>query len=335
MSRTDGAGTQAAVNADDWPLTNNDGNKATVNTYEIPNVDDRIKVIVDTDIGTDPDDGLALAYLALHPRCNLLGVTIVTGDVQKRAAVAQVLLRACGPKAAEIPIHCGRRDPILEGEGQPHCQQYSDIQKEAHVLNRLENTAVDFMRRTIHENLNEVVLLTIGPLSNLGLLFALEPEIASATRGVVSMAGKFLPAGDRHKEWNISVDRTAAGMVLGARRPSHRFVGLDVTRQVMWTKDDYLKFEGRVQGPLKPVLHKLSRWWLGIKPRMTFHDPLAAAVIFEPDLCKWKSGRVVIDPRNAMVTFTESEGGPDLIASEVDADAFFKHYLEILKDVLK
>ncbi|KAK8035615.1 hypothetical protein PG993_010610 [Apiospora rasikravindrae] len=335
MASTDGVGTRATVNTDDWPLTNNDGNKATVDAFEKPKVDDRIKVIVDTDIGTDPDDGLTLVYLALHPRCNLLGVTIVTGDVQKRAAVAQVLLRALGPKAAEIPIYCGRRDPILEGEGQKECQQYSDIQKEDHVLNRLENTAVDFMRRTIHENLNEVVLLTIGPLSNLGLLLALEPEIASATRGVVSMGGKFLPAGDPHKEWNIAVDRTAAGMVLAARRPNHRFVGLDVTRQVMWTKDEYLKFEDQVQGPLKPVLQKLSRWWLSIKPRMTFHDPLAAAVIFEPDLCKWKSGRVVVNPRNAMVTFTESEGGPDMIASEVDADAFFKHYLYILKDVLE
>lgn len=328
MASTDGGGTQPTVKTKiDGSSTNNDHNKATV--------DDRIKVIVDTDIGTDPDDGLALAYLALHPRCNLLGVTIVTGEVQERAAVAQVLLRACGPKAAEIPIHCGRRLPILEGEGQKTCQQYPFIQKEEHVLNRLEDSAVDFMRRTIHENLNEVVLLTIGPLSNLGLLFALEPEIASACRGVVSMGGKFFPAGERHREWNIAVDRTAAGIVLQTRRPSHRFVGLDVTRQVVWTEDEYRGFERRVQGKLKPALEKCSAWWLPIKHRMTFHDPLAAAVIFEPELCKWKAGRVGVEARNGMVTFTEYEGGPDLVASEVDAEAFFKHYLSVLKDVLE
>ncbi|KAK8040791.1 inosine/uridine-preferring nucleoside hydrolase [Apiospora phragmitis] len=295
MASTNDGDTQATVKTENvGSPANNDGNKV-INTDGEPNVDDIIKVIVDTDIGTDPDDGLALAYLALQPRCNLLGVTIVTGDVQQRAAVAQVLLRAMGPKAADIPIHCGRRDAILEGEGQKQCQQYSDIQKEDHVLNRLENTAVDFIRRTIHENLNEVVVLTIGPLSNLGLLFALEPEIASATRDV---------------EWNIAVDRTAAGIVLATRRPSHRFVGLDATRQVAWTKEEYLEFEDKVQGELKSVLQKLSRWWMSIKPRMTFHDPLAAAAIFEPGLCKWKSGHVAVDPRNAMVTFTESEGDP-------------------------
>ncbi|KAK8047028.1 hypothetical protein PG996_015092 [Apiospora saccharicola] len=328
MASTDGGGTQATISSEnDGSSIKNHDNKATI--------DDRIKVIVDTDIGTDPDDGLTLAYLALHPRCNLLGVTIVTGEVQQRAAVAQVLLRACGPKAAEIPIHCGRRLPILEGEGQKTCQQYPFIQKEDHVLNRLENSAVDFMRRTIHENLNEVVLLTIGPLSNLGLLFALEPEIASACRGVVSMGGKFFPAGEQHKEWNIAVDRTAAGIVLQTRRPSHCFVGLDVTRQVVWTEDQYLEFECKVQGELKPVLEKCSKWWLDIKHRMTFHDPLAAAVIFAPELCKWKAGRIEVVPRNGLVTFTEYEGGPDQVASEVDADAFFKHYLSILKDVLE
>ncbi|KAK8856884.1 nucleoside hydrolase [Apiospora arundinis] len=298
--------------------------------------DDRIKVIVDTDIGTDPDDGLALAYLVLHPRCNLLGVTIVTDDVQKRAAVASVLLRALGPEAAKIPIHCGRRAPLLEGEGQKDCQQYPFIQKKGDVLNRPENTAVDFMRKAIHENLNEVVICTIGPLSNLGLLFALDPEIALACRGLVSMGGKFLPEGASNREWNMCVDRTAAGIVVNTRRPSHRFVGLDVTRQVMWTAEEYLAFQDKLQeGSLKTVLDKCSKWWLKLKGRMTFHDPLAAAVIFEPQLCKWVAGRITVDPRNAHTTFAASEGGPDLIASEVDSDAFFKHFLEILKPVME
>ncbi|KAK8112109.1 uncharacterized protein PG998_008566 [Apiospora kogelbergensis] len=317
-STTDDGGAQATAKTGNvGSSTNNkggyaanaeDGKKATVAAVEGEAVDDRIKVIVDTDIGTDPDDGLALAYLALHPRCNLLGVTIVTGDVQQRAAVAAVLLRACGPEAAKIPIYCGRRNPLLEGNGQPNCQQYQYIQKKGDVLNRPENTAVDFIRKSIHENLNEVVLLTIGPLSNLGLLFALDPEIASACRGLVSMGGKFLPAGEPHLEWNIAVDRTAAGMVVNTRRPSHRFVGLDVTRKVAWTKDEYLAFQDEVEGPLKPVLYKLSKWWMSIKDFMTFHDPLAAAVIFEPQLCTWVAGHVKIDPRNAKVTFTESEG---------------------------
>ncbi len=37
------------------------------------------RIILDTDIGTDIDDALCLAYLLAQPRCDLLGITTVTG----------------------------------------------------------------------------------------------------------------------------------------------------------------------------------------------------------------------------------------------------------------
>jgi len=36
------------------------------------------KVLLDTDIGTDVDDAVALAYLLSRPDCELLGITTVT-----------------------------------------------------------------------------------------------------------------------------------------------------------------------------------------------------------------------------------------------------------------
>ena len=43
--------------------------------------DQKVPLILDTDIGTDIDDAVALAYLLGQPRCELLGVTTVTGNV--------------------------------------------------------------------------------------------------------------------------------------------------------------------------------------------------------------------------------------------------------------
>ena len=79
---------------------------------------DRIPVLLDTDIGSDIDDAVALAYLLRQPRCELVGITTVSGDVQKRAALAEVTCRAGGRE--DIPIHCGRRDVLLNGPGQPN-----------------------------------------------------------------------------------------------------------------------------------------------------------------------------------------------------------------------
>ena len=66
---------------------------------------DRIPVLFDTDIGTNVDDALALAYLLKQPRCNLLGVTTVSGPVERRAACAAAVCRAAG--RADVPIRCG------------------------------------------------------------------------------------------------------------------------------------------------------------------------------------------------------------------------------------
>ncbi len=43
----------------------------------MPDDAERLPVLLDTDIGSDIDDAVALAYLLAQPRCELLGVTTV------------------------------------------------------------------------------------------------------------------------------------------------------------------------------------------------------------------------------------------------------------------
>ncbi|KAF3008009.1 hypothetical protein E8E14_000843 [Neopestalotiopsis sp. 37M] len=316
----------------------------------------RTKVVVDTDIGTDPDDCLALAYLALHPDCDLLGVTIVTGDVAKRAVIADLLLRVCG--RSDVPIHLGRREVLLKGDGQPNVQSYEYVepllvakkaaaagdppQQQQVVLQRPENTAVDFLRQTIRDNAGEVVLLTIGPLSNVGTLFALDSELPSLCRDIVSMAGKFFDP-ENPKEWNMLCDETSTGIMLKTPRPRHRFVGLDVTRPCTLQAEQAKQQVYENLGDLGALMETLGDWWLTKKQRFTFHDPLAAAVIFQPDLCTWKQGKVSLDPNtgattfepNTEVTSIEGRDGNDIVAATINPDKFFEHYFAIIKNGLK
>ncbi|KAF7533665.1 hypothetical protein G7054_g6885 [Neopestalotiopsis clavispora] len=294
----------------------------------------RTKVVVDTDIGTDPDDCLALAYLALHPDCDLLGVTIVTGDVAKRAVIADLLLRVCG--RSDVPIHLGRREVLLKGDGQPNVQSYGYVepllvtkkaaaagdppqQQQQVVLQRPENTAVDFLRQTIRDNAGEVVLLTIGPLSNVGTLFALDPELPSLCKDIVSMAGKFFDP-ENPKEWNMLCDETSTGIMLNDPAAA---APLQAKQQV---------YENL--GDLGALMETLGDWWLTKKKRFTFHDPLAAAVIFQPDLCTWKQGKVSLDPNTGATTF-EGRDGNDIVAATINPDKFFEHYFAIIKKGLK
>lgn len=70
-----------------------------------------MKVLLDTDIGGDIDDALALAYLLKQPRCELLRITTVGGEPEKRAALASATCHAAG--RAEMPIHVGASAPLL------------------------------------------------------------------------------------------------------------------------------------------------------------------------------------------------------------------------------
>lgn len=62
------------------------------------------KILLDTDIGGDIDDAICLAYLLREPRCELLGITTVCGESEKRAAVADAICKAAG---VNIPIAAG------------------------------------------------------------------------------------------------------------------------------------------------------------------------------------------------------------------------------------
>ena len=71
----------------------------------------RTRVILDTDIGTDVDDCLALAFLLGSPELRLEGVTCVYGDVQLRSRMIRKLLRLAGRD--DVPVMLGAGEPLL------------------------------------------------------------------------------------------------------------------------------------------------------------------------------------------------------------------------------
>ena len=56
----------------------------------------REKILLDTDIGTEVDDAITLAYLLANPDAEIMGITTVTGDAAERARLASVLCRIAG-----------------------------------------------------------------------------------------------------------------------------------------------------------------------------------------------------------------------------------------------
>jgi purine nucleosidase len=104
------------------------------------------KVLLDTDIGGDIDDALCLAYLLNHPSCELVGITTVGGEVDKRAMVADAICRASGKR---IPIHAGADVPLLPSTMYPRPGGAVKLANWEHETGYPKSQAVDFKRKTI------------------------------------------------------------------------------------------------------------------------------------------------------------------------------------------
>jgi len=292
------------------------------------------KLLLDTDIGSDIDDSLCLAYLLHQKQCEILGITTVSGEPVVRAKLASALLKAAGRD--DIPIYPGVEQPLLTPQKQPVAHQAKYLPKYPHETKFPEGQAIEFMRRTIRENPNEVTLLAVGPLTNVALLFAIDPEIPGLLKRLVLMGGTFTY---RYRgepcltEWNARCDPYATAMVYRAPVKNIMSVGLGVTSEVELGKDEIIK---RFNTGILKVVLDFSGILDGTRESIVFHDPLAATVIFKKEICDFKRGNVEIEldsKRLEGLTYWEAdEKGKNEVAFGVNKEMFFEHFFSTVNN---
>jgi len=117
----------------------------------------RLKVILDTDIGGDIDDAWALGFAMQSPDIDLLGVTITDQNTPARAKVACKLLHAGG--RAEVPVAVGRRT----GD---HVDYQFAWAEDFTAKTPIAQPAADFIVETVRGQPGEITLVAVGPLQN-------------------------------------------------------------------------------------------------------------------------------------------------------------------------
>nr|WP_249316528.1 nucleoside hydrolase [Bacillus sp. FJAT-50079] len=283
---------------------------------------------MDTDIGTDSDDAVALALAIKSPEIQVEGVTTVYGDVSMRSNIANRMIRLSD--GGDIKVYRGIEKPLLWNRE----VTWPVIANEQ--LNQKENVsskhAVDFIIETIMNHPGEITLVTIGALTNIAAAIIREPGIINRVKKIVMMGGVTrlgrngidLPI----IEHNIKCDPEAASLVFSSGAPI-LMVGLDVTRQVMITRDeiDLLASSGT---PLAKALTKQMEDYMDYRNRnFTFmHDPLAVAAWIDPTIVKSKRMNVHVaydhcNPTGQTIAELNDEGNVD-VCLEVDRDRFFR-----------
>jgi purine nucleosidase len=286
---------------------------------------ERMKVLLDTDIGTDIDDAWALGYAVKSPSFELLGVTVSDADTPARAKIACKLLHRLG--RADIPVAVGRQTAAVPPDRIDYQFTWAeDFQTSKPVA----TPAVDFLAETIRKHPGQVTLVAVGPLQNIGDLVRKHPDVVKLVKRVVLMSGSIAansygPAAVA--EWNVKLAIPEAQAVYAAGWPL-TIVPLDSTSYVR-LEDHERESLAKARTPLVIALEALLRLWAD-RPssRMTLHDQLAIAEAQHPGRFFGRCEPMPLRVDDQGFTRVDSAGGRSItVCLEPKRADFMTHYL--------
>ena len=262
----------------------------------------KYNVLIDTDIGDDIDDALALALALRSPEIELRGVTTVFGDTFRRAYLASHLLHVFGRN--DIPIAAGRQEPLQwrhRPSGVPQAA-ILDTNEEFSVLSDCSGPELIVQMALAYSG--HLTLLCLGPLTNIALALSIEPRLFMAIRHIIVMGGSSsisLP------DWNVRSDARAAQMVLAAGVPV-TLLGLNITKRCQLREQD-IEALRNAHSPQTHLLSQLLAIWLRHRPRWHdklpyLHDPLTVVALCSPQLFRFEEMTVRVLTQGPFQGFT-------------------------------
>lgn len=181
---------------------------------------DRIPLLIDTDPGVD--DALALLMAFDDARHEIVGLTIAAGNVGLQYTVRNALKLCEVAGRADIPVFAGAPAPLLHPSpdaGYVHGQDgFGDVGFAPPMRQAEDEHAALAILRLSHEHAGRLVLVALGPLTNIALALKLDPTLPQRVArfvvmgGAVTCHGNITPAA----EFNFYFDPEAAHITLQA-----------------------------------------------------------------------------------------------------------------------
>lgn len=260
------------------------------------------KVIIDTDPGVD--DAAAILMALASPEIDVLGLTVVAGNVPLEDAAANACKIVGLSGRSDVPVHAGAPGPLVRDQvfgKYARIGAFGDDLVAGSGVRPADEHAVHFIVRKTREAAetgDPITICAIGPLTNIALALIQHPDVARGIRQVVSMGGAFTALGHRTPwaEFNIYADPHAAEIVYRSGVPVV-VMPLDMTFQALFTQKHFERFaeEG---GPAGTALFNLfSRFDRSDidrfgRPGGPIHDATTIAWLIRPDLFKSRKAAV-------------------------------------------
>jgi purine nucleosidase len=200
------------------------------------------KMIIDTDTGAD--DAAAMILAAGCPEVEILGVTVLAGNVDLEQA-ARNALAALEIAGCDAPVFKGATKHYSGDEINIFSVYGKDGMGDQDLVHphgtAREEYAVDFILETVRENPGEIEIVLLGPATNIASAIIREPETMKQVKRFWSMGTAGLGTGNASPvaEFNVYKDAPAYSIMLELGVPV-TVVGLDMCRgDAMWTDEQF------------------------------------------------------------------------------------------------
>jgi purine nucleosidase len=243
---------------------------------------------IDTDVGSD--DAVALIMALRHADVDVVGISAVAGNVPMEQAAQNAL------QVAEL---CGSNVPVYRGADRPMLRALKDgtwfhgpdgLSGTARQPSRTleKRPAVEALLAAEREH-DGLVLVTLGPLTNIAVAVAQEPGLADRISRCVVMGGAACTYGNvtPAAEYNIWVDPEAARLVFLSGLPVE-MVGWEFCQGEYALGPEEIEQLSAIGSPLSEFVLACNRTAIESYRKQTgeealsLPDPVAMAVAIEP-----------------------------------------------------
>jgi len=309
------------------------------------------KVIVTSDPGQDQ----AVAILAMLGRpdvFDVLGIVATAGNIglDHTQRNARQLVELAG--RPDIPVYLGSATPMrrelvtAEHVHGPTGMDGFDLPEPAVAL--AEGSGVDFIVDTVRASEpGSVTIVSLSPLTNLGLALEKAPDIAERVDEVFMMAGAYFEVGNIRptSEFNVFVDPEAADVVFRSGMKITT-IPLDVTHKMLATDERLERIAGlgnqagkAVHGWLRySEAFDLAKYGWGAAP---LHGPCVPVYVMDPSIFTGRKVNVSIELTGELTTgmtvvdywrITDRPRNA-LYITDGDADRYFDALTESLRNL--
>ena len=245
------------------------------------------KIWIDTDIGGDIDDALAiLLAISKQDELEILGVSTVFENTTARAKIAKTLFDMAGLK--NVKVYQGISLPyktrkvfhdVVKTDKLPKTYisklfDSADIEK----LNAIEG-----LKNALEGN-DGITIVTLGALTNIAKFIETYPQYLNKIKELVIMGGAI---GLNLNEFNISCDPDAAKKVLSSNIHK-KIISLDVTFRCELSKEQINQLLNCKSKLVKTVM-EMSKMW---GHRTILHDPLALMEAISSEFVTYVNGKL-------------------------------------------